>query len=117
MKHLYSEKEMLMASNKSLAEFNLSQEEPLRQTRVRLQEKHREVKRAQEQVRKMKGQLEENTASSSSSTNVGSQNEPDTMLALLQAAHAEAEEESEQIADQLVKGGGDVDDFLKTYMV
>ncbi len=33
MKQLYSEKEMLMASNKSLAEYNLSQEPMLQQKR------------------------------------------------------------------------------------
>ncbi len=33
MKQLYSEKEMLMASNKSLAEYNLSQEPLLQQKR------------------------------------------------------------------------------------
>ena len=33
MKQLYSEKEMLMASNKSLAEYNLSQEPTLQQKR------------------------------------------------------------------------------------
>ena len=33
MKQLYSEKEMLMASNKSLAEYNLSQEPALQEKR------------------------------------------------------------------------------------
>ncbi len=65
---------MLMASNKSLAEYNLSQEEPLTSARCRLQEKHRETKRMAEKVRNLKHEVEEK----------GGSTEPDTMLALLQ---------------------------------
>jgi len=86
MKILYGEKEMLMASNKSLAEYNLNQEEPLRQARVRLHEKQREARRAAEQVRKLKTTMEEKLAASGSGSGK-SQNEPDIMLALLQVSY------------------------------
>ena len=44
--------------------------------------------------------------------------EPDTLLALLQAAGAEAEDESEKIADDyLSKNIDDVDEFLQKFMV
>ncbi len=65
-----------MASNKSLAEYNLSQEAPLREAKVRLQEKHREAKRLAERVKTIRSQVEEKSA--------GGCVEPDTMLALLQ---------------------------------
>ncbi len=74
VKGLYSEKEMLMASNKSLAEYNLSQEQPLTDARCKLQEKHRETRRMTEKVKNLKREVEEK----------GGSTEPDTMLALLQ---------------------------------
>ncbi len=107
MKALYSEKEMLMASNKSLAEYNLSQEDPLTKARCRLQEKHREVRRLAEKVRNAKRDVDDKAGHT----------EPDTMLALLQAAGAEADEESEAVADEFMQNQGDVDEFIKTFMV
>ena len=41
IKQLYSEKEELMTSNKSLAEYNISQEPDIRSKRQELAEKHR----------------------------------------------------------------------------
>ena len=74
IKNLYSEKEMLLASNKSLAEYNLSQEPALTEARVRLQERHREANRAAEQVKMARDMVREKAGTV----------EPDTMLALLQ---------------------------------
>ena len=45
MKALYSEKEMLVASNKSLAEYNMSQEPVLRQAKEKLMERYGEAVR------------------------------------------------------------------------
>ena len=41
IKQLYSEKEELMTSNKSLAEYNISQEPDIKSKRQQLAEKHR----------------------------------------------------------------------------
>ena len=43
IKQLYSEKEELMTSNKSLAEYNISQEPDIRSKRQQLAEKHRYI--------------------------------------------------------------------------
>ena len=45
LKSLYSEKEMLVASNKSLAEYNMSQEPVLRQAKEKLMERYGEAVR------------------------------------------------------------------------
>ncbi len=74
IRSLYSEKEMLMASNKSLAEYNLSQEQPLTDARCRLQEKHRETRRMAEKVKNLRRDVEEK----------GGSMDPDTVLGILQ---------------------------------
>jgi hypothetical protein len=50
IKSLASEKQMLMASNKSLAEFNLSREPRLNQGKERLGTAHEQAKQLQEEV-------------------------------------------------------------------
>ena len=45
IKSLYNEKEMLVASNKSLAEYNMSQEPLLRQAKEKLMERYGEAVR------------------------------------------------------------------------
>ena len=77
MKALYNEKEMLMASNKSLAEYNMSQEPVLREAKEKLLEKYTEATRLSEEVRSLQSQLEQKSG------NV----RPDTLLALLEAAN------------------------------
>ena len=77
MKAMYSEKEMVMASNKSLAEYNLSQEPVLRGAKERLLEKYGEATRLSEEVRGLQADLERKSGSV----------RPDTLLALLQAAN------------------------------
>ena len=77
MKAMYSEKEMVMASNKSLAEYNLSQEPVLREAKERLLEKYGEATRLSEEVRGLQTELERKSGSV----------RPDTLLALLEAAN------------------------------
>ncbi len=66
-----------MASNKSLAEYNLSQEPVLKAARSKLQEKHREAMRMAEKVKEIKREVDEKS----------NKVEPDTLLALLQVGH------------------------------
>merc|ERR1719516_490234 len=59
MKALQEEKEMLLTSNKSLAEYNLSQEPVVREAKARLQEKYRAAQLLGEEVRQLKSRLQE----------------------------------------------------------
>merc|ERR1712083_86565 len=76
--------EMLLTSNKSLAEYNLSQEPEVREFKAALDAKQGNVS-------------------------------PDTLLALLEAANQEVEEESEQMTDAFLSGGDNLDEFLEQY--
>jgi len=106
MKALYNEKEMLMASNKSLAEYNMSQEPVLREAKEKLLEKYTEATRLSEEVRSLQSQLEQKSG------NV----RPDTLLALLEAANQEAEEESETLMDTFLQTGDtQIEQFLEEY--
>ena len=130
-----------MASNKSLAEYNLSQEQPLTDARCRLQEKHRETRRMAEKVKNLRRDVEEK----------GGSMDPDTVLGILQASlvppfdpqaskncnesiclvllthlffttipqaeGAKTEEESDALADKFIRKDCDVDEFLESFMV
>lgn len=106
---LYSEKEMLLASNKSLAEYNLSQEPLLKEKRAKLQEKHRELTKKAEKVRLLKKDVAEKS---------GKAADPEDLLALLEAAGLEAEDDSEDVADKYIHGNfdGSVEDFVKVFV-
>merc|ERR1719362_2034891 len=106
MKALQEEKEMLLTSNKSLAEYNLSQEPVVREAKARLQEKYRTAQQLGEEVHELKAALDTKQGNVS----------PDTLLALLEAANQEVEEESEQMTDTFLSSGGDnLDEFLEQY--
>lgn len=59
IKNLYNEKEELMVANKSLAEYNLSQEPVLNAKRQQLTAKHREAVQLVEAVKQAKSELEQ----------------------------------------------------------
>ena len=61
IKNLYNEKEELMVANKSLAEYNLSQEPHLTAKRTKLTEKHREAIELVSAVKEAKSKLESKT--------------------------------------------------------
>merc|ERR1719180_433293 len=105
MKALQEEKEMLLTSNKSLAEYNLSQEPVVGEAKARLQEKYRTAQQLGEEVRELKAALDTKQGNVS----------PDTLLALLEAANQEVEEESEQMTDRFLSGGENLDEFLEHY--
>ena len=105
MKALYNEKDMLLASNKSLAEYNLSQEPILRECKASLVEKYATAGKLGEEVKTLQAQLESKSG----------QVRPDTLLALLEAANQEAEEESDNLMETFLQDGGPVDLFLEDY--
>lgn len=107
MKQLYSEKEMLLASNKSLAEYNLSQEPILQQKREALTEKHREAIELMAKLKETKETIEQKSGKV----------KPDFLYSLLQVAHSEAERESDQLMEDLVDGKiQNIDEFLESFM-
>ncbi|KZC14292.1 PREDICTED: vacuolar protein sorting-associated protein 37B [Dufourea novaeangliae] len=105
-KDLEAEKEMLMASNRSLAEFNLSKQPELqdgKQILIELSETGNKL------CANVKAKLEELKEKSGEMT-------VDTALDLLQTAAAEIEEESETIAEKFLAGDMEVDEFLEQFL-
>ncbi|XP_066301388.1 vacuolar protein sorting-associated protein 37B-like [Branchiostoma lanceolatum] len=105
VKSLQLEREMLLASNRSLAEFNLEKEPELVAGRQKLARVHQEAAELRVLYDEKKQRLE----------SLVQRNDLDTTHALLQAAAAEIEEESESLADQFLEGGVVVEDFLSQY--
>ncbi|XP_054722586.1 vacuolar protein sorting-associated protein 37B-like [Uloborus diversus] len=106
VKNLEAEREMLLASNKSLAEYNLSQEPLLINLKGDIVSKHKELQSCKGRVQKKKQKLDDITKNMCL----------ETTLALLQTAAAEAEEESESLADNFLTGEIGVDQFLESYL-
>jgi len=105
-KDLETEKEMLMASNRSLAEFNLTKQPELEEGKQVLKELSEQASQLCISVR---DKLDEMRDKSGTMT-------VDTALDLLQAAAAEIEEESEGIAEKFLAGDIEVDEFLDQFL-
>ncbi|XP_062565971.1 vacuolar protein sorting-associated protein 37B [Armigeres subalbatus] len=103
---LESEKEVILSENRSLAESNLEKEPKLIELRSKLADLSEQGKTLATSVKEKSDELK----SKSSSTN------PDTVLALLQAAAAESEEESERIAKQFLDNELAIDAYLEQFM-
>ncbi|XP_022093297.1 vacuolar protein sorting-associated protein 37B-like [Acanthaster planci] len=100
------EKEMAMAENRSLAEFNLSREPRLNEGRAQLIERLHEAQKIRDSYIMGKAKLE----------SVREQTSLDAALALMQADTAKAEDDSEEIADDFLKGDLSVEDFIEKFM-
>ncbi|XP_011702361.1 PREDICTED: vacuolar protein sorting-associated protein 37B [Wasmannia auropunctata] len=105
-KELETEKEMLMASNRSLAEFNLSKQPELEEGKQELKELSEQANQLCSSVR---DKIDEMRDKSGTMT-------VDTALDLLQAAAAEIEEESEGVAEKFLAGDIEVDEFLDQFL-
>jgi len=106
IKGLESEREILIASNKSLAEFNLTKEPLLRQARQNLTDVQQEALKVRESVEEKKKMLGE----------LVRQKSVDTTLALLQTAYMEVEEESENLAQAFLKQEITLDAFITEFI-
>lgn len=106
-KDLETEKEMIMASNRSLAEFNLAKEPQLEEGKQRLQELSTKGEALCQSVESKIAELRSKTADLSL----------DTTLALLQTSAAESEEESEAIAEKFLEGDLEIEGFLEQFSV
>lgn len=107
VKELETEKEVLMASNKSLAEYNLSKEPGLNEGKQRLAELSETASTLYRSVETKLAELKQHSGNLS----------VETTLALLQTAAAETEEESETLAEKFLSGDVEVDAFLDQFAV
>lgn len=106
VKNIQTDREMMLARNKSMADFNLSLQN-------RLENLKSEVARGYEDANKLKIDLAQDKSKIDSHPN---RLLPDTALALLQTAAASSEESSEQFAEQFCDNKISVDSFLENYL-
>merc|ERR1711953_82001 len=106
IQHLFMEKDLILAANRRMAEDNLALKPRLEESRNALIEIHNQLASKQDQLQSKQRQLESKRSSYS----------PDSAAAILQASAAEAEQQSEVIADGFVRGEIDVQDFLKEFV-
>uniref|UniRef100_A0A914WGP6 VPS37 C-terminal domain-containing protein n=1 Tax=Plectus sambesii TaxID=2011161 RepID=A0A914WGP6_9BILA len=100
-----TEREMGLAHNKSLAEWNLSQEPKLNEAKQRLRATYDGALQLKQEVEGLKQRLE----------TVSKERSLDTTLALLQAAAQGAEDDSESTAEKFLDGQLDADQFLAEF--
>lgn len=105
IKDLEAEKEVLMASNRSLAEFNLTKEPQLAEGKQHLQELSETGAALCQRIESKVSELKQHSGDMTL----------ETTLALLQTAAAESEEESEAIAEKFLEGDLDIDSFLEQF--
>lgn len=103
VKALEAEREKLIQNNKRLAESNLSFESTYSYSRQNLTESLQECQTLKDELDRKKSLLRQ----------FGRQNSLDTTLALMQAATAEAEEASEEVANRFLRKDMPIEDFLK----
>ena len=106
VKTLEVERDSLIEANKTCAQQNLSREPLYRQKRQTLIDGHNELKQLKEEIDKKKSRLSE----------VSRQTSLDTRLALMQTATAEAEEQSEDIANSFLSNDMAFDLFIKEFI-
>jgi ESCRT-I complex subunit VPS37 len=102
---LENKRDTLIASNKSLAEYNLAREPAFRATRQALADAHKEAQDLRREVDAKREKLNE----------LSRQTSLDTTLALMQTATAEADEESERIANQFLMNEIPVETFVSKF--
>ncbi|XP_022114969.1 vacuolar protein sorting-associated protein 37B [Pieris rapae] len=100
-----TEKETIIVSNRSIAEYNLSKEPELEGLKAEVQEKSEIGENLCSRIQELLDEYKTKSAGIS----------PDTTLALLQTAAAETEEQSENIASDFLTGKIDVDKFLEDF--
>lgn len=103
VKTLECERERLIEENKKIAENNLSFESTYRIQRQELKKSYEECQYMKQEMDKKKSKLRE----------FGRQHSLDTTLALMQAAMAEAEEASDEVANAFLRKEITIEEFLK----
>lgn len=106
VKQLDITKENVMTSNKSIAEYNLSQEPKLASAKQELANAYEVFVKVQKKYEELKQKYDVRS----------SQYSLDTLCALLQAEAATSDEESEKIAEDFLDGCMEVDAFLEKFI-
>ncbi|KAH0562756.1 vacuolar protein sorting-associated protein 37B [Cotesia glomerata] len=106
-KELETEKEMLMASNRSLAEFNLAKQPELEESKKILLELGDKGNALCLNIQRIMNDIKNKSDCLSI----------DTAMELLQSSATEIEEESEKHAENFLAGNLDVDEFLEQFLV
>ncbi|XP_010631452.1 vacuolar protein sorting-associated protein 37C [Fukomys damarensis] len=102
---LQLEREMALATNRSLAEQNLEFQGPLEISRSNLSDKYQELRRLVERCQEQKARLEK----------FSSMLQPTTLLDLLQIEGLKIEEESEAMAEKFLEGTVPLEQFLEDF--
>ncbi|XP_005002041.1 vacuolar protein sorting-associated protein 37C [Cavia porcellus] len=102
---LQLEREMALATNRSLAERNLEFQTPLEISRSNLSDKYQELRRLVERCQEQKARLEK----------FSSALQPGTLLDLLQIEGMKIEEESEAMAERFLEGEVPLERFLEDF--
>eukprot|EP00073_Rattus_norvegicus_P043739 XP_017445792.1 PREDICTED: vacuolar protein sorting-associated protein 37C isoform X2 [Rattus norvegicus] len=102
---LQLEREMALATNRSLAEQNLEFQGPLEISRSNLSDKYQELRKLVERCQEQKAKLEK----------FSSALQPGTLLDLLQIEGMKIEEESEAMAEKFLEGEVPLETFLESF--
>ncbi|XP_028396673.1 vacuolar protein sorting-associated protein 37C-like [Dendronephthya gigantea] len=105
VKQVQAEREMQVAGNRSLAEYNMDQGTRLKKSKQRLAQLYQQLNEQSTRFDENKNNLD----------SLSSQYNPDTIMALLQTSVAQIEETSEKTADGFLDGDVTVEDFLEKY--
>ncbi|XP_053137245.1 vacuolar protein sorting-associated protein 37C [Hemicordylus capensis] len=99
------QREMALATNRSLAEQNLKFQEPLETGRANLSDKYQDLQKLVERCQEQKAKLEKFSAVM----------QPGTLLNLLQVEGQKIEEESEIMAEKFLEGEVPLETFLEQF--
>ncbi|KAG8147932.1 hypothetical protein E2320_022472, partial [Naja naja] len=99
------QREMALATNRSLAEQNLKFQEPLETGRANLSDRYQDLQKLIERCQEQKSKLEQFSAAT----------KPDTLLNLLKVEGLKIEEESEMMAEKFLEGEVPLETFLEQF--
>uniref|UniRef100_S4REJ1 VPS37B subunit of ESCRT-I n=1 Tax=Petromyzon marinus TaxID=7757 RepID=S4REJ1_PETMA len=105
LENIQMEKELCLASNRSLAEENLKQQPQLEEGRLLLAQKYQQLKTLHEAFTEKAARIESRADSQG----------VDTLLALLQAEGAKIEDETEKMAEHFMEGQLTLEEFVDDY--
>ncbi|NXG72443.1 VP37C protein, partial [Baryphthengus martii] len=105
VQELQLEREMALASNRSLAEQNLKFQAPLETGRTDLSNKYEELRSLAQRCKEQKAKVEKFSAALN----------PQTLLDLLQVESQKIEEESEKMAEKFLEGEVPLETFLEQF--
>ncbi|CAM4583470.1 unnamed protein product [Caretta caretta] len=105
VQELQLEREMALATNRSLAEQNLEFQTPLETGRTNLSDRYQKLQKLAEQCQEQKAKLEKFSAAM----------QPGTLLNLLQVEGQRIEEESETMAEKFLEGEVPLEIFLEQF--